>query len=172
MKYKVGQHYLVDVAIFDEVIRIPLDEEEVWKDLESMPSNKKIIYHREYPIYNFPHDDIESNQTNIHYHIDTRFIEHFGSPRIEMTDSISNFRIEKRLMLCKYDKDWGAAPSDTIKKYVSKLKTDKMNNFKCLHKGYDLSNVEAKDGVIVCPLHSLKYCKHSHKLIKDELESI
>jgi nitrite reductase/ring-hydroxylating ferredoxin subunit len=40
-----------------------------------------------------------------------------------------------------------------------------MINGKCPHKGIDLSNIEAEDGVITCPLHGLRFSEETKEII-------
>jgi hypothetical protein len=41
----------------------------------------------------------------------------------------------------------------------------------CPHHGTDLSTVQAKDGVITCPLHGLNWCGQTGKLIKKSVRT-
>lgn len=170
--YKRGEKYEVKVAIFDISQKIETKGQEYWQDdypdLIRERGWYHIINHYELPIHDNLHNDRESGQEEKHYHVDTRFV--FGRPpffRI-IPENGENFRIEKKLLECHREKEQMFTPSKLIKnsKKFKKGNILVMNGFKCIHKGYDLSNVKPDDdGIITCPLHGLQYCSRSHLLI-------
>jgi hypothetical protein len=146
-----------------------IDEEELWLDLDptSRSSKKKELY---LPLYDHPHNDIENGQKEIHYHQDTRYI---GEDNMSDFHSFRNGRIGLPLIngetlgyktLTKIrEEELFKTPVKMISK--SKLKHKCIHKGKCPHRGYPLSDVVPKDGVITCPLHSLKFDSITKQLI-------
>lgn len=122
------------------------------------------------PIINHPHSDKENGQKEVHYHTDYRFLKHENdgefptiinkhrnhlySPNIRPILK-DDERIEY-IVLPVINEDFkGITPVELISK--SKLKYKCIHKGKCPHRGYDLSQVKPINGVITCPLHSLKF---------------
>ena len=162
-----GEKFLVPCLVERE--RVALDEEELWLDLTSKSTKSKLYIS---PVINHPHNDKENGQTNIHYHLDYRFIKHNNDglfPTIQNKHSKHIFGKDTRLeqgygnleyfLLPVINTEFsGVTPVNMIKK--SKLKHKCIYKGKCPHRGYDLSQVKAdKDGIKTCPLHGLKFNK-------------
>jgi len=162
-----GEKFLVPCLVERE--RVMLDEEELWLDLTSKSTKSKLYIS---PVINHPHNDKENGQTNIHYHLDYRFIKHNNDglfPTIQNKHSKHIFGKDTRLeqgygnleyfLLPVINTEFsGVTPVNMIKK--SKLKHKCIYKGKCPHRGYDLSQVKAdKDGIKTCPLHGLKFNK-------------
>ncbi len=140
------------------------------------------------PIINHPHNDIENGQKEVHYHVDYRFIKHFNDgdfptpyrthskhvyinsyrPILHKEKEYSYFGDLETLsyyILPVINEDFkGITPVEFIKK--SKLKYKCIHKGKCPHRGYNLSQVKEKGGIITCPLHGLKFNAKTKKLIK------
>jgi len=118
------------------------------------------------PLIDHPHNDVENGQKETHYHADVRFFDMSSPDRYvqELRISLplaSNRRLEYR-MLEMINKYHYITPTNLITN--SKLKHKCIHKGKCPHRGYDLSNVEAFDGEITCPLHGLKFDAETKKL--------
>jgi hypothetical protein len=129
------------------------------------------------PVINKPHSDKENGQSEIHYHIDTRFIDTTNSyfkDREDVSMSLDSFNsrpqnkidgIFDRFVLPVFNETFGnATPSSLVRN--SKLKHKCIHKGKCPHRGMDLSQVEPVDGVITCPLHSLQFDAKTKQLKK------
>lgn len=120
------------------------------------------------------HSDKENGQKEIHYHPDTRFIDHAGKYFANREDY--NFYVSRPrpqvgidgildyFVLPVFNEEM---PDPTQVEFIknSKLKHKCIHKGKCPHRGYDLSQVEPKDGVIKCPLHGLIFHKDTGKLL-------
>jgi hypothetical protein len=130
------------------------------------------------PVINHPHNDAENGQKEIHYHVDYRFVKLekegvIGSVKRGHSKHsfVDRFRPEKGvdgelvyIVLPVINEDFmGITPKAFIKN--SKLKHNCIHKGKCPHRGYDLSQVSSKDGVITCPLHGLQFDAETNKLI-------
>lgn len=119
------------------------------------------------PIINFPHNDVENNQIEVHYHIDDRFTSDDNTISL-----VGNLRIQKtkediliyKLMECIRVRPNSITPSRFIAN--SKLKHKCIYKGKCPHRGYDLTNEIPIDGVIICPLHALRFNSKTKQLIE------
>lgn len=116
------------------------------------------------PIYPHLHNDKENGQLEQHYHRDTRF----DSPNyipvrlVPGLDGVTDI-IENKLAKCISTTEKVITPIEFIKK--SKLKHKCIHKGKCPHRGYDLSEESAIDGVITCPLHGLKFDEMTGRII-------
>lgn len=138
------------------------------------------------PIINHLHNDIENGQDLPHYHVDYRFIAdkelkrdfindfHFPKEKRYYFNSFirffpdqweNEFKIEYWVLPVIRTHQSLATHISLIDK--SKFKHDCIYKGKCPHRGFDLSQTEAIDGVITCPLHSLKFDAHTKKIISD-----
>ena len=167
--FERGREYLIPVAIFDIIETVETKDEECWQDdYPDLVRERGWYYvknHYEIPIHNNLHNDRESGQEEKHYHTDTRFV--FGRPSLFriVPDQCENFKIEKRMLKCHYEKEQMFTPVNVIKnsKKFKKGHILVMKDFKCIHKGFDLSNIKPDDdGIITCPLHGLQYCSRTH----------
>ena len=162
-----GEKFLVPCLVKTEVVmQEEQEEQEIWLDLTNIQT-KKVIY--VLPIIDHPHNDIENGQIETHYHLDYRFINHkkdSNFPTIKKSHSLYIFGSEIRPkkdfgnleyhLLPVINEDFnGITPVNFIKK--SKLKHKCVHKGKCPHRGYDLSQVKAINGIITCPLHGLKF---------------
>jgi hypothetical protein len=119
------------------------------------------------PVIPHPHNDIENGQPELHYHTDTRFFDggalHYNNfmvwfvdyeqhlrPLYDKNRPLEYFRLQLRGNTVFYK-----TQVELISK--SKLKHKCIVKGKCPHRGMDLSNVIPVDGVITCPLHSLRF---------------
>lgn len=140
---------------------IEYDEQELWMDLEYINRNY-YIYKEEIiiPLIDHLHSDKENNQTESHYHVDTRYLEkerdYLQYDRINPNKLSDNEKIEYRLLKKHTNVFKGITPVQLISK--SKLKHNCIHKGKCPHRGYDLTNVLPDEkGIITCPLHGLKF---------------
>lgn len=153
-----------------------------WQDVET----KEVIKIPRYvmPIIDHLHNDVENGQRARHYHGDGRVLDiqnmlppHF-SIRHAQTSRIfvdNDGKLKEPFGWTKPVLAWlyldvdisktgsGATTLDLISK--SKFKHKCIHKGKCPHRGYDLSNVPAIDGVITCPLHSKKFNAETGEMI-------
>jgi len=131
------------------------------------------------PVINHPHNDVENGQKEVHYHVDYRFLKHKNDdyyPTVVNKHSKYYFaeeirpqkgvhgKLEYFIMPVINEEHKGITPSFQISK--SKLKHKCIHKGKCPHRGFDLSQVKPKDGVIKCPLHGLIFNETSKELLK------
>lgn len=146
------------------------DSQEVWMDLEPISRNSRKI-EKVFPVYDHPHNDIENGQKETHYHLDTRYIHKREIP-LYSTHLRINFplqlkqKFEFRELIKWRQEEIIATGVNLISK--SKLKRNCIHKGKCPHRGYDLSQIEPIDGVITCPLHSLKFNSITKQLINEK----
>jgi len=154
--------------------------EKTFYDVPCWVENGDII-----PIIPHLHSDKESGQLKKHYHVDDRFItnhynKYFDNKAIyiltnnkdvkmqavknELRIYPKNGKIERHILRCVLPFVSGITPVEVLKNH--KLKKC-MHNGKCPHKGYDLSNIEAVNGVVTCPLHGLKINIISKEIVND-----
>lgn len=150
---EVGKIYLVPCAVIENPFAL--------RNGQSYTTAQEII-----PIINHPHNDKENGQAYVHYHTDYRF-ESDGIVTLIMTRTRINqtqvLNIEYRELKCiRTDNKW-VTPVKDIKRSV--LKHDCIHKDKCPHRGYDMSNVAAVDGIKECPLHGLKFNAVTNKII-------
>lgn len=151
------------------------------------------IVHYITPVYDCPHSDKDSGQDYVHYHADYRFIPHDTHPignrivAIPINDerrrdfdtivylghSVNRFN-DRPTLDGGENLVWRLLPvvdpngfyNPTKESLISKENIKpKICKGKCPHKGFDLSQVEAIDGVITCPLHGLRFDNKTKKLI-------
>ncbi len=130
------------------------------------------------PVINHPHNDKENGQEEVHYHADYRFVKHdkFPAwPQVKREHSkhyfVEHIRPEENIhgkleyfILPVINEEFDAVtPRALITN--TKLKHKCIHKGKCPHRGYDLSQVKAVDGKIVCPLHGLEFDAESGKLL-------
>lgn len=155
-----GNKYIIPCAKFSIIKKIELTEDDFWEAeytnnyINSFYKTKKIEYL--VPIIDFLHDDKENGQEMPHYHMDSRFIENDRKyiSRIYPHEH-KDFEIVYQEMTCIKEIE----DNFTHISFIKKSKFGKcMKNNKCLHRGYDLSNIKPdENGIITCPLHNLKY---------------
>lgn len=174
---KKGERYLVPCLVREELDFEPATANEHFvfsrfyfnqttHDI-AKPKKQKIFIT---PIINHLHNDIENGQTEGHYHVDYRFVKHrhdgnFPSvinnhrTHVYVDDRRPregyNGKIEYIVLPVINEEFSGITPVRLISN--SKLKHKCIHKGKCPHRGYDLSQVPEKDGVITCPLHGLKF---------------
>lgn len=173
---KKGEVYFVPCIVREGYTEINHDEQELFMDLNPLKRYSKNIYVT--PVFNLPHSDKESGQHEGHYHADYRFLKHDNNgefPNVRNKHSIYIFCEKVRLTekidgLLEYfilpviNEDFKATtPNSFISK--SKLKHKCIHKGKCPHRGMDLSQVGAIDGVITCPLHSLQFDAKTKQLL-------
>jgi len=141
-----------------------LDDQEAWMDYAHLPiktkTNKRIVI----PLYDHPHTDVENGQKETHYHVDTRYTESvavLGGTRVVLPLT-KNQRLKYRFLKKKRTEEISKTPVEYIQK--SKLKHKCIHKGKCPHRGYDLSNEKPINGIITCPLHSLKFSQITGKI--------
>lgn len=167
---KVGEKFLVPCL----VKRVTIDDQVNWLDIEDVRPKSKIHI---IPVFNNPHNDIESGQKEIHYHIDYRFVKHFNNgvfPTIKNTHTLHIYGEEIRPTKEFGNLEYHVLPvineefkGITSPGMISKTKIKNcIHKNKCPHKGYDLSQVPPVNGVITCPLHGLKFDLKTGKRIK------
>ena len=121
------------------------------------------------PLIDHIHSDLESGQDYKHYHVDTRYNGYqdlskyyVDYPGIRIREG--QFKLDW-FMLIKYSEKYKAITSKKLIR-ACKLSGDRLINNRCVHKGFDLSEIEPVNGVITCPLHELKYSVKTKKLVK------
>lgn len=174
----IGKKYLVP-CIIESSGKYYSTDESVYYGTKTKP----IMY--VYPIINHPHTDFESGQYYIHYHVDYRFVHMKGlipvnkdkryefAPNIRFNlvdEEYSRFalgwnkspRIEYHPLRCIRLNNLGIA-GDVSR---AKMKHQCIHKGKCPHRGYDLSQEVAINGIITCPLHGLEFDALTKKIIK------
>jgi len=147
-----------------------IDEHELWMDLEPMSTYTR-YYYEVIPLIDHPHSDLENGQKEVHYHVDTRYVG--NQPNIGNNKISTNIpRITKGMYEMKYFdliryEDVHSSVTAPVFIKNSKLKHKCIHKGKCPHRGFNLENIEAINGVITCPLHGLKFESKSKKLIND-----
>lgn len=145
-----------------------LTEEEMWMDLiipegyddtgrpffiEPVPYKLEIV-----PIYDCEHDDKESGQDYKHYHRDYRYKvpeELLGrykvgsDPRPQLKDYEGILMLNLELVSAY---DYSYTSNSMIPSYTGM----KLNCKTCPHRGFNLENTKAVNGIIKCPLHGTK----------------
>lgn len=172
---KVGKIYMVSCLVRKADYFSPeFEEQENWLDLTNEP---KITIIKQYvPVIDFPHNDIENGQKEIHYHEDDRFLD-YNNPKykriFDRRPQAKNYsKIEYLPLECKTDKIKTITPTNFILK--STLKHTCIYKGKCPHRGMDLSNElpslneSTMEWEIECPLHGLRFNYNTKELIKHE----
>ena len=109
-----------------------------------------------------PHDDKECGQPEKHYHVDPRFGE-TTTKRITKTDRGQWIprTVTSEFVIHKFD-TVGEATGTRVDFIVKAIRPrNKMINGKCPHKGFNLMQVKPINGVIHCPLHSMRFWSFS-----------
>lgn len=158
-------------AIVPQLIFEEISEEDLWMDLEDYSIRAKQSYYTIIPLIDHPHSDIENGQKEVHYHADKRYNgrqPNLGKYKIDVVDirPVKGKYETKYFDLIRYaDKHSSVTPVNFIKN--SKLKHKCIHKGKCPHRGFDLSGIKPINGVITCPLHSLKFDEKTKKLINE-----
>jgi len=130
------------------------------------------------PVIDHPHSDRENGQPETHYHADYRFIrtDMDGEP-IKSHSRHVYLHAERPVAgrdghLIHYPLPVVSEKFENVTHH-SRIRRSKLNQKcihkgKCPHRGYDLSQVEAVDGIITCPLHGLKFNAETKQLIKSQ----
>jgi len=141
-----------------------------WEIVNGEPIPNSELKYFVTPVINHPHNDKENGQIEPHYHVDFRFLKHDGNgnfPKVINKHSKYYFcehirpqemlhgKIEYFVMPVINEYFSGITPIELISK--SNLKHKCIHKGKCPHRGYDLSQVKAIDGKIICPLHGLQF---------------
>lgn len=143
--YKIGNTYKVPCAVFNYAGR-----------------------HYVLPVYDHIHDDAENGQNYPHYHVDFRFVsrKHYGfntSPKnwppmrvnLDRSDMMQFIGIRYRYR--RFHRHEHEGTTGTVLIGMSKLDWSKVEEMKCPHRGYDLTNlIPDCNGVVTCPLHGIK----------------
>lgn len=148
-----------------------INEQDLWNDYKQYfhGSEKKITVI--IPVIDHPHNDIENGQKEIHYHIDNIYL----GERFHLGDDFEISNNDSRPIKDNYDfkffllkKNYPNADSSTSISLISKSKFKHkcIHKGKCPHRGMDLTNVKEIDGIITCPLHSLKFNAKTKKIIQ------
>jgi len=152
------------LCVVEEIIKedIDWDEQALWMDLE-WPKKNYTIIKRIIPVYNHPHSDKENGQKEVHYHVDSRYLDPINSNIYGWPIRVSlplneNQKLEYQYLTRTGDHEKIITPVSLIKN--SKLKHKCIHKGKCPHRGYDLSNeIPDQEGNITCPLHGLRFNK-------------
>lgn len=133
------------------------------------------------PVINHPHNDIENGQKEVHYHADYRFVKYIkelGNPYpIVINNHSKHYFVHSIRPILGIHGQFGyyklkvintEFAGITLTKFIknSTLKHTCIHKDKCPHRGYDLSQVEPKNGKITCPLHGLNFNSESKQLIQ------
>lgn len=139
-----------------------LSEEDLW--IQDEPTTRWSVKKEEVtPLINHPHSDKENGQKEVHYHADTRYYNGTKNLRVALPLK-PNQKLEFRWLYKVAEEMLYRTPVSLTSK--STLKHQCIHKGKCPHRGYDLTNVEPIDGVITCPLHSLRFNATTKQLIK------
>lgn len=173
----VGEIYLVPCIVsdvYEKIHNIDWDSQEMWLDDKDMSKiaykNRKMVDIT--PVINYPHTDRENGQNYFHYHVDTRW----QVPDFYKSSKVNKEGISIRMstmnnisfipMICNNNTYGYKTDVRLINK--SKLKHDCIYKGKCPHRGMDLSQVTPdENGIITCPLHSLKFDSRTKKIINE-----
>lgn len=169
---EVGKTYLVPCIIKEinlkEIVDYgKFDEEDLWRDEVDYSLNKweyikKLIPTCITPIINHPHNDIENGQPTPHYHEDDRFKAgneiNTTLVRVDIGDILKYLPL--KCIRTTVESRTGVAGT-----YKAKIKHNCIHKGKCPHRGMDLSQVPEIDGVITCPLHSLRFNAKTKQII-------
>lgn len=125
------------------------------------------------PLYDHPHNDVENGQSEVHYHVDLRYTDRYAYHTPKACKRTADLRIDLPLLdnekleyrnLEIQDETFNyVTPVEYIKN--SKLKHKCIHKGRCPHRGYDLSNVTPKNGIIECPLHGLHFDATTKQLV-------
>lgn len=152
----VGKWYLVPCLEVDKIMNIDwntyMSDQEAWMDcLPYIKRERKLI-----PVYNIPHSDIESGQSQVHYHADLRFIGGLGY----------TIDLERRPLEYNYSKPV-FVPLKCTSKFDEVVKISSIAdlcrerklkaNMKCPHKGYNLNQCQVINNRVICPMHGLEW---------------
>lgn len=139
------------------------------------------------PIINHPHSDRENGQPEIHYHADYRFIKTQESNEVAegfvVIDERDGFKSSKPIIEKGIDGELEYHVLPVVSKHHnglslrffirnSKLKHKCIQNGKCPHRGYDLSQEKPVGGIITCPLHALEFHAENGKITDRILEEL
>lgn len=173
MIYIIGKYYKVLCFIEKKLVEKCSELEWIVKsngEVVHENVNRSYFFEYVYPLINHPHNDIENGQKEIHYHIDDRFkIEEPYRAEYPLQLRIFIKKTEKhqlqyRMVKCVKSEIRTKTSELLIKD--SKLKHKCIYKGKCPHRGYDLSNEIPINGVITCPLHSLRFDSETKLLIQ------
>lgn len=143
------------------------------------------------PILDKLHNDGYKSNYLDHFHVDERFIDDVMFKKlydnwayykvdyannllaiaIEEQYSINNLILERRLWKCIREQpitrnnNVNFTDVDIFSKKGREQLTLNLNCKICPHKGFNLTNIKAVNGVITCPMHHLKYCEKTGKLL-------
>ena len=181
----LGEILMVPCVYRENWVPYEYTEQDVWRDTKDIPNFVKKIWIT--PVIPHLHSDIENGQDFPHYHADFRFIktttdiltgEETAIPEYHENHTWGHY-VRAFPDLYKY-KDEGlvyfALPVVSLQHKVitgvkliskSKIKHKCIHKGKCPHRGYDLSQERAVDGVITCPLHGLKFNEKTKELLND-----
>lgn len=166
MQYEVGKYYLIPCI----------------KVESSSESNVFIgnLYFEGYtiPIFDNLHNDLDIlNVNKFHYHVDWRFVSEkiyrkFDFPyskegNVIWADEKHPQKIIYKKMKCKRLFEYDMPRTYAIEFYEKYKKAKLIKGHICPHKLADLSSVTANEkGLIICPLHGLKFCNKTKKVVK------
>jgi len=134
-----------------------------WSVMKSSIMKQKII-----PLIDHPHSDKENGQKEIHYHVNSLYVDNYP---LEFRISLplkENQKLEYRYLKKVRNIEIFSTTVKLISK--SKLKHKCIHKGKCPHRGFDLSNIKPdENGIITCPLHSLMFdTNNNNKIINFE----
>ena len=123
------------------------------------------------PLINHLHSDKDNGQSDSHYHVDYRFMpctDDFIWNLLPFSriypSQIKDFSIQYMKMKCVTSEYLAPTPVNLISN--SKLKHRCIHKGKCPHRGYNLSTVNPVNGIITCPLHSLRFDAETKQLME------
>lgn len=130
------------------------------------------------PILGDIHTDIELGVIKEHYHYDIRFLDDeqawaLGEYRnrlpliqgkIHYIDTWDVF-LDLPLVMLRDFLEFPHSKDIRWKRFHRKYKGQKVKRNKCPHRGFDLSCVKARNGVIQCPLHGLRIDEKTQKVL-------
>jgi len=166
MKYKAGNRYMATCLVWPK------------KKFGTNELSDNLFWF--FPVIDHPHNDIENGQKEIHYHIDSRFnwvhskdliphicyddkyYQRYGQESTRITPPKNSFI--KRLPITAIG-DVETKTTQTALIAKSNIKHRCIHKGKCPHRGYDLSNEVAKNNVITCPLHGLRFDAITEKIL-------
>lgn len=135
------------------------------KVIHTDPFNKSADKY--YPVYPHLHNDAENGQEIPHYHIDHRIATTNAVQAIRIEVGTKGYTVSKiEYLPAKFlgHKHGEVTSVNLLSNSIMNVKN--LNRNRCPHRGYDLSKiVPDENDVITCPLHSLKICKHTNKIL-------
>jgi len=117
-----------------------------------------------YPVLWPAHRDTEDGQPDLHYHLDDRFIEDVMIP-MALRLSVQRGGVTWRPMVVLRSQlaTLFQTSIHLISNAINGIPCNRIVNGRCPHKGFNLAQVEAVNGVITCPMHGMRFNSYTGK---------